>query len=332
MRPLSFQLTVPKTLTVALWEKTLNANLKSTLPSILRQLGVDASQVVTLASEGVPLVAEAITAIQSGQSIPDIPSDIARRELISNIGSWIRKIATSIAKSVQELIRDISCFIFSAVVIPGFMLLDLLMLVLNAGNGEATTADQDFFINPLYGSTSHDDDVQVHYNATSAFPGFAGFTFGNRIYLNHLHQHRWSAAADPPLLRDLNFRLTTTVLLHELTHVMQYKTFNDSHSAFAWAYLKGYCNAGFNYRRNPFEAEAIEKQRQVNKLLRDELGSQFMDKWKLNNWAATLGLPTAREYVIYPDRPGHYSLPFQHGVATLDCNPTSGCVGTSQPA
>lgn len=91
MRPLSFQLTVPKTLTVASWEKTLHANLKSTLPSILRQLGVDASQVVALASEGVPLVVEAITAIQSGKSIPDIPSDIARRELISNIGSWIRK-------------------------------------------------------------------------------------------------------------------------------------------------------------------------------------------------------------------------------------------------
>ena len=91
MRPISFQLMVPKTLTVASWEKTLHANLESTLPSILRQLGVEASQVAALASEGVPLVVEAITDIQSGDSTLDIPSDIARRELVSNIGSWIKK-------------------------------------------------------------------------------------------------------------------------------------------------------------------------------------------------------------------------------------------------
>ncbi|KAI4193651.1 MAG: hypothetical protein LQ346_003867 [Caloplaca aetnensis] len=91
MRPLSFQLTVPKTLTVKTWEPTLHANLKSTLPSILKQLSVEASQVAALASEGVPLVAEAIKAIKSGKSISDIPADIARREIISNIGRWINK-------------------------------------------------------------------------------------------------------------------------------------------------------------------------------------------------------------------------------------------------
>ncbi|KAL8654603.1 MAG: hypothetical protein Q9210_001416 [Variospora velana] len=217
-------------------------------------------------------------------------------------------------------------------VIPSFMLLDLLTSMLNAANGEATTADQDFFINPLFGSTSHDDGVRVHYNATSAFPGFAGITFGNRIYVIRLKQYPSSLTADLPLLRDRNFRFTTRLLLHELTHVRQYKAFSNSHSAFAWAYLKGYCNAGFNYARNPFEAEAFEKQKQLDKLLRDQVGSQFMDKWKLNNWAATLGLPTATEYIRDPDRPGHYSLPFKNGVATLDCNPSGECVGTSQPA
>ncbi|KAL8904185.1 MAG: hypothetical protein Q9207_003448 [Kuettlingeria erythrocarpa] len=91
MRPLSFQLTVPKTLTVKTWEPTLHANLKSTLPSILRQLSVEASQVAALASEGVPLVVEAIKALKGGRSIPDRPSDIARREIISGIGHWINK-------------------------------------------------------------------------------------------------------------------------------------------------------------------------------------------------------------------------------------------------
>lgn len=91
MRPLSFQLKVPKTLTVTTWEPTLHANLKSTLPSILRQLSVEASQVAALASEGVPLVAEAIQAIQSGKHISYVPSDIARRGRVSNIGSWINE-------------------------------------------------------------------------------------------------------------------------------------------------------------------------------------------------------------------------------------------------
>ncbi len=91
MRPLSFQVTVPKTLTVKTWEPTLHANLKSALPSILKQLSVEASQVAALASEGVPLVVKAIRAIKGGKSNPDIPSDIARREIISGIGNWINK-------------------------------------------------------------------------------------------------------------------------------------------------------------------------------------------------------------------------------------------------
>ncbi|KAI4253795.1 MAG: hypothetical protein L6R42_007447 [Xanthoria sp. 1 TBL-2021] len=206
------------------------------------------------------------------------------------------------------------------------MFADLGFLVLNAGNGEETTADQDFFISALYG-TSHDDDVQVYYGANFAFGGAAAVTYGNRIYTS---LHRSSRLASNPLRRDRVFQQSTKLLLHELTHVMQYKAFNGSHSALGWAYIKGYCNAGFDYFRNPFEMEAFQKQEQVNKLLEDEVGTQFMDNWKSNFWATTLGLPTRTEYVWSPNEPSRYFLPFQSGSATLDCNPTSECVGTSK--
>ncbi|KAL8756278.1 MAG: hypothetical protein Q9199_003043 [Rusavskia elegans] len=148
--------------------------------------------------------------------------------------------------------------------IPAFIFSDLGFLVLNAGNGEETTADQDFFINALYG-TSHDDDVQVYYGA--------------------------------------NLRLVE---------------------------LQPLPMAGFDYFRNLFEMEAFQKQEQVNKLLEDEVGTQFMDNWKSNFWATTLGLPTRTEYVLSPNEPSRYFLPFQSGSATLDCNPTGECIGTSK--
>lgn len=91
MRPFSFQLTVPKTLTPATWDKSHVANLQSTLPSILRQLGVDPRPVAALVSEGLPFIVAAIQAIQSKESIRSTPSDIVRREPTSNIRNWIEK-------------------------------------------------------------------------------------------------------------------------------------------------------------------------------------------------------------------------------------------------
>lgn len=91
MRPFSFHLTVPRTLTAATWAKVQIANLRSTLPSILTQLGVDPSQVAALVSEGIPLVVAANDAIHSKRSILSPPSNFARREPTSNIRSWVRK-------------------------------------------------------------------------------------------------------------------------------------------------------------------------------------------------------------------------------------------------
>ena len=91
MRPFSFHLTVPRTLTAATWGKIQVANIRSTLPFILRQLGVDPTQVAHLVSEGIPLVVAADDAIRSKRSILSPPSNLVRREPTSNIRDWIRK-------------------------------------------------------------------------------------------------------------------------------------------------------------------------------------------------------------------------------------------------
>ncbi|KAL9016221.1 MAG: hypothetical protein Q9185_006421 [Variospora sp. 1 TL-2023] len=309
--PVTFRITVPEALTVGTWDKNLLANLRITVPSILRQLSVEAKQIPALTLQGIPLLVQALRAVLSGQSLSDVPSRIARRDSLSAIRQWI---------DVRLFTRNPVCFIFSALLTPGFLFTDLSFLVLNPGNGEPITADQDYFINPLHGSwISPDDNIRLYYNSIFAtvFGLADGITFGNRIYLK---LDRSAINVNIPLLSDIGFRQRTRLLLHEYTHVKQYRDFNDSQTAFGFAYLKAFCQYGFSYRANPFEDEAFVKQQQVNKLLQDPLGTQFMDIWKLNNWAARIGSPTRTGYESDPARPGEYHLRFQRGSITLNYN------------
>lgn len=144
-------------------------------------------------------------------------------------------------QSVRNTLKDIECTIFSRVTLPGYLFSDLGFLLLNLGDGQATTIDQDFFIRPLHGSLSHDDNVKVFYDATFA-PGFgsnvAGVTFGSRIYLR---TNSLAIRANTPLLQDGAFQQKTKLLLHEFTHVKQNKDFGYNHAAFGLAYMKSYC-------------------------------------------------------------------------------------------
>lgn len=90
-RPLSFKIQVPESLTIETWDTTLKSNLEATLPSMLKQLSVDASQISALATEGIPLISEAVLALQTGVSLPDDSSDLARRGIFSKIGKWVKK-------------------------------------------------------------------------------------------------------------------------------------------------------------------------------------------------------------------------------------------------
>ncbi|KAL8652106.1 MAG: hypothetical protein Q9210_002879 [Variospora velana] len=87
--PVTFRITVPGALTMGTWDKTLLANLRITVPSILRQLSVEAKQIPALTLEGIPLLVEALRAVLSGLSLSDAPSRIARRDSLSAIREWV---------------------------------------------------------------------------------------------------------------------------------------------------------------------------------------------------------------------------------------------------
>ncbi|KAL8649937.1 MAG: hypothetical protein Q9226_005359 [Calogaya cf. arnoldii] len=292
----------------------------------MKQLSVEASQISALTSEGIPLIAEAVLALQTGRSLPDEPSGIARRGLFSKVGKWIKKLVNSIVKAVRDAIKDIECTAFSCITLAGYLFFDVGFLTLNAYKGKATTPDQDYFIGPLHGFFSHDDDVQVYYDAIrpAGFRDVAGVTFGSRIYLR---TDSSATDANIPLSQDTAFQRKTKLLLHEFTHVGQYKRFGYDHSAFGLVYLNSYCLAGYDYDRIPFEIEAYQKQEQVNKLLQDVIGTQFMDKWKQNNWKSVFGFPTRTSYHDYTAQnlPGQYYLPFQYGGIPLKCNSANVC-------
>ena len=89
---------MPDTLSVNTWNETLLANLEITLPNTLERFNVDASQISTLAPEGLPLLMEAIDALQSGLSLPDTDIVLARRGFFPKIGRWPKKLHEVIAK------------------------------------------------------------------------------------------------------------------------------------------------------------------------------------------------------------------------------------------
>lgn len=90
-KPISIKINVPDTISVETWNDVLD-NLQTTLPTTLKQFNVDASQIPALASEGIPLLVEAITAVHNGLSLPDTDAALARRGLFSKIGRWIKKV------------------------------------------------------------------------------------------------------------------------------------------------------------------------------------------------------------------------------------------------
>lgn len=92
-KPISIKVTVPDTISVDTYNDVLLTNLQTTLPLTLTQLNVDAAQIPALAAEGIPLLVEAITAVQNGISLPDVAdSDLVRRGFFSKIGRWVKKV------------------------------------------------------------------------------------------------------------------------------------------------------------------------------------------------------------------------------------------------
>lgn len=150
---------------------------------------------------------------------------------------------TAIAATVVAVIQSPECAIFSALTLPGYMVADVGFAHLNgypSEQGVSTTPDQDYFISPLHGSISHNDNIRIFYGA-KFFPGFdnaAGVAFGKLIYIK---ADQSATTANTPLLGDWAFRQKTKLLLHEFTHVKQYRELGYVNPFFGARYLYNYC-------------------------------------------------------------------------------------------
>lgn len=153
------------------------------------------------------------------------------------------QVVTAIVKTVIAVIQDPQCAIFSALTLPGFMYSEVGFAVINGWplhKGDSTTPDQDYFISPLHGSVSHDDNIRIFYGAKfgPGFGGAAAVTFGKLIYMR---ADQSATTANSPLLGDSAFRQKTKTLLHEFTHVQQYRDLGYVGPLFGARYLFDYC-------------------------------------------------------------------------------------------
>lgn len=327
--PITVKLNVPPVIDGENWNSVLFDNLKTNLPSVLQQYGVDAALIHTLLDEGVEVLFEAVIAFSGGQSFDEVdigddgPGGIARRSLFGKFIKWIAKVVVGIVKTAAEVLQDIECGIFVNTVLPGYILADLGFKSLNGNTGVPTTADQDYFLSPIYGSISHDDDIQIHYGATfaSGYLDRDSVTFGKRVYIKAAAP---KSTASTPLLQDKAFQDATKVLLSEFAYVRKQAEKGYLSPVYGVSYLFDFCKAGYSFPKTSVARDAADKKEAMNDLLTDRVGTQFMDKWKTGSWQF-FGYPTTTRYTRYQNYPNHYYLPYQNGGLTLDCNPVTGC-------
>ena len=205
--------------------------LNQSPPYLLQELGVDSDDIPSLVSEAI---LNALTGDDSEGSAA--VSRFMKRSIFSDLGSWISEVISKATNVVQVTATDVGCGIFAAAAVPVFDAGAGLFAVYNAADtGVPTSQDQDFYIFPLYGSISHDDSIVVYYNA-SFIPGFSnalGVTTGWNIYIRNTAS---SASATDP-----GFQATMALLLHEFTHITQYKALGYSLNAFGVRYMWEYC-------------------------------------------------------------------------------------------
>lgn len=133
-------------------KKILGTYLKESLPYFLNQIVSDNKTVPGLVSTGSPLLIDAVLAIAS-------ESDVAPNA--AKLKAW----ATSVDAKAP-------CDAFAAAAVPINSVVGDTVYFGNPREGNATTHEQDYFLQPAYGPISHRDDIVIHYK--SKFPAFWG--------------------------------------------------------------------------------------------------------------------------------------------------------------
>lgn len=172
----------------------------------------------------------------------------------------------------------------------------------------ATSRDQNFFLFPVHRDLIRHSHIRIHYN--SKFPvefgsDVSSATFARDVYLRDSAQA--SGVDLTPAFRD-QIRL----LLHDLVHCRQYQALGWSLSKFGLKYLRSYCLAGFRYRTNDVEGEAIHLQSSMDQFLYNYHGKNFFTIWRKHNLFSRLGYPIQKDFTREGD--GIRELEFEKGV------------------
>lgn len=132
--------------------KILGTYLKESLPYFLNQIVSDNKTVPDLVAAGSPLLIDAVIAIAN-------ETDVAPNA--AKLKAW----ATSVDPKTP-------CDAFAAAAVPINSVVGDTVYFANPREGNATTHEQDYFLQPAYGPISHRDDIVIHYK--SKFPAFWG--------------------------------------------------------------------------------------------------------------------------------------------------------------
>jgi hypothetical protein len=206
------------------------------LPYLLQEFGIDSSEIQALVDEAIPLIHQGIIDAVSG-SDDDVSAE-DREVIVLDIFSWIGKVISKAANIVQSGAANVGCGIWSAAATPAFVGGAYLFEAINFNDpGVPTSDDQDFYIFPVHSSISHDDNINVYYNAKFPWPIPArrsAITWGKNIYVK-------TYGAESADRTDVNFEYITRRMLHELTHVRQFKSLGYITPAFGAKYLFQHC-------------------------------------------------------------------------------------------
>ena len=189
------------------------------------------------------------------------------------------------------------------------------MLTLAASS---TSPEQDFFLYPVWGNLAHDGPVKIYYQATRApfFKGTSGTTFNRNVFTRLSPVQSFSES------NYLDFEYLVQTLIHEFTHVDQYRRKGYDLTSFGYEYLFQWCSNG-GYSKITLEVDAYATQNKVNQLLlfdyRNPHGNEFFQVWRTHNLGPALGNPIAQTFTTVS--PTVRELPFQLGMLQIQDGP-----------
>jgi hypothetical protein len=206
------------------------------LPYLLQEFGIDSSEIQALVDEAIPLIHQGVIDAVSGSD--DDVSTKGQEVIVLDIFSWIAKVISKAANIVQSGAANVGCGVWSAAAAPVFTGGAYLFEAVNSNHpGVPTSDDQDFYVFAMHGSLSHVDNIGVHYNASFPWPipaGRSAITWGKDIYVK-------TYGAESGDRMSVNFEYITRLMLHELTHVKQFKSLGHITPAFGAKYLFQHC-------------------------------------------------------------------------------------------